>query len=229
LTDLAENQNGVEQVDLEPHSDIQPRQQLVTLPSKLSLWSQSGQRSHKSAKNIHSLDSAVDVAAAADRCLLVKILSAHGLRNTDFVIGQGCADPYCIVEVPGKGDTRCQTHVVMNDLNPVWNFETEIVGWDVADPLVFTVMVKDPNLKSDDFLGQVTLDSNRFFPDGLKTELQLDGGHAAYVSVEVVFHEDGREYFADILKLNDNTISDDVDAYSTCSHWRGHRMLCTYG
>jgi Ca2+-dependent lipid-binding protein len=98
----------------------------------------------------------------------VIVSSAKGLRNADWV---GKSDPYCICEVVGKQDVRFATSSVDDNLNPQWNHEAELVGYQVSDALTFIVKDKDP-LKPDDILGSVSLPYSSF-RNGFDGELNL--------------------------------------------------------
>jgi len=72
-------------------------------------------------------------------------------------------------------------------LNPEWNHEAEISGYNVGDSLTFTVRDQDP-IKSDDFLGRVTLTTPQFFDAGFEGELRLSEagkGVEAFLKVKV--------------------------------------------
>merc|ERR1712176_1384486 len=83
----------------------------------------------------------------------VSVLSARDLRNADWI---GKSDPYCICEVVGKSDSKFETGSIAESLNPTWNHEAELVGYQIQDSITFTVKDKDP-VKPDDILGRVSL------------------------------------------------------------------------
>merc|ERR1712194_290653 len=98
----------------------------------------------------------------------VTVVSAQGLRNADWV---GKSDPYCVCEVIGKPDVKFMTPTVDDNLNPTWNHEDEVTGYQAPDALTFAVKDKDP-LKADDILGCVSLPYGSF-KDGYEGELEL--------------------------------------------------------
>jgi len=98
----------------------------------------------------------------------VTVVSAQGLRNADWV---GKSDPYCICEVAGKADVKFMTPSVDDNLNPKWDHEGEVTGYQAPDTLTFTVKDKDP-LKPDDILGSVSLPYDSF-KNGYEGELKL--------------------------------------------------------
>merc|ERR1712176_279863 len=98
----------------------------------------------------------------------VTVKGAKALRNADWV---GKSDPYCICEVAGKQDVKFMTPSVDDNLNPKWNHEGEVTGYQAPDALTFTVKDKDP-LKPDDILGTVSLPYDSF-KDGYEGELNL--------------------------------------------------------
>jgi len=105
----------------------------------------------------------------------------------------GKSDPYVVCEVPGKPQSKYETAVIQQDLNPVWNESYEVTDFAQGDSLEFTVWDKDP-IKSDDFLGTVSLSSDFFYPNGLE-DLTLtlldssgreDGDASLRLRIEVV-------------------------------------------
>lgn len=123
--------------------------------------------------------------------LKVKIVGARGLRAADSWIKSPMhgskSDPYCVCEIPGKLYSKCTTPVIKKNLNPVWNFEANIVDFVPGDSLLFSVYDYDRG-KDPDFLGHVTLPSEKFFPNGFAGEVTLDKagpGINAYLNIEV--------------------------------------------
>jgi len=115
----------------------------------------------------------------------VIVKHAKALRNADWV---GKSDPYCICEVAGKEEVKFATASVDNNLDPQWNHEAELLGYQIMDALTFTVKDKDP-LKPDDVLGCASLPYETF-KDGFDGELPLkqtgEGlSSILYVKVEV--------------------------------------------
>eukprot|EP00405_Crypthecodinium_cohnii_P036869 CAMPEP_0206539970 /NCGR_PEP_ID=MMETSP0325_2-20121206/8721_1 /ASSEMBLY_ACC=CAM_ASM_000347 /TAXON_ID=2866 /ORGANISM="Crypthecodinium cohnii, Strain Seligo" /LENGTH=995 /DNA_ID=CAMNT_0054037593 /DNA_START=87 /DNA_END=3074 /DNA_ORIENTATION=+ len=119
--------------------------------------------------------------------LTVVIVSARGLRNADWSpLGADKSDPYCICEVPGKRGVRIRTRTINNQLNPVWNHEAVLEGWQPGDPLKFTVFDKD--FTSDDELGTVTLIPSQFEgKNGFSGDLRLlnAGKNRAFLTVKI--------------------------------------------
>lgn len=120
----------------------------------------------------------------------VTIISASNLPQADLL---GKSDPYVVCEVPGKPQSKYETAVIQQDLNPVWNESYEVTDFAQGDSLEFTVWDKDP-IKSDDFLGTVSLSSDFFYPNGLE-DLTLtlldssgreDGDASLRLRIEVV-------------------------------------------
>jgi len=101
--------------------------------------------------------------------LEVSILGALDLHNKDWI---GKSDPYCACQLDGKPGTRVQTKTVTDRLDPTWNHEVGMLSYVKGDALRFEVFDQD-QLKKDDFLGQCTLESERFHPSGFYGELQL--------------------------------------------------------
>merc|ERR1712050_260516 len=127
----------------------------------------------------------VQTVGIANEGLKITILSARGLRDADFLPGAGKCDPYAIVEIEGKPETKLVTHTVTNTNNPVWNFEAVMPGYVLGDTIVISVFDKDP-LK-DDFLGRVVLVKEQFI-NGLAGDLKLDLAGKdtdAYISIQI--------------------------------------------
>jgi len=125
--------------------------------------------------------------------LKVTIVSARGLRNSD-ASGGGRSDPYCVCEVEGKSQVRFQTKVVNDCLDPEWNEEKELTNYVAGDSLKFTIRDRDFGSKVDESLGQVTLASSRFLPNGLDQEVNLSGagkGNRATLRLKIVNLGDG--------------------------------------
>lgn len=104
--------------------------------------------------------------------IVVKILGAKGLRNADPA-GFGVSDPYCVCEVVGRPDTKFQTKVVDNCLDPRWDHLALISLFAKGDSLEFAVYDKDKWPKSDDLLGKVKFPGACLPRDGFRGELAL--------------------------------------------------------
>eukprot|EP00419_Tripos_fusus_P029087 CAMPEP_0172700706 /NCGR_PEP_ID=MMETSP1074-20121228/31099_1 /TAXON_ID=2916 /ORGANISM="Ceratium fusus, Strain PA161109" /LENGTH=1116 /DNA_ID=CAMNT_0013522133 /DNA_START=152 /DNA_END=3500 /DNA_ORIENTATION=+ len=110
--------------------------------------------------------------------LRLTIVGAKGLRNADWLPGTGKSDPYCVCEVEGRPEIpKVQTGVINDDLDPIWDFDAEIHGFNPGDSLAFHVYDKDWG-KKDDFLGTLTLRSEVFYPDGYEGECILQDAGA---------------------------------------------------
>jgi hypothetical protein len=110
----------------------------------------------------------------AIRCF-VKMHSAKHLRPNDLTTGK--SDPFCVAEVPGKSLSLVRSKVIFKSLNPSWEEEDELFGFQRGDDIKFTVYEYDKGNASEancSILGQATLKSDQFFPDGVKhKELKL--------------------------------------------------------
>lgn len=132
-----------------------------------------------------SFDAMPKAAPEETAKIVVNIISAEGLRNADWI---GKSDPYCICEIQGKRETKFQTNVIGETLEPVWNFEKTVDDYVPGDVLEFTVMDKDPWPKSDDLLGRAALSSDMFYPLGFVGTIRLlDAGTGidAYLTVQI--------------------------------------------
>lgn len=110
------------------------------------------------------------------------VVSATGLRDADFMPGRDKSDPYALVEIVGKEDSPStfKTQVIMDDLDPVWNFQALMPDYEPGDILSLSVWDLDDmtevqkaqdalcdvelmedqlykNLNSDDCLGRVLI------------------------------------------------------------------------
>merc|ERR1712176_1367037 len=121
--------------------------------------------------------------------LHIQLEGASGLRDADFLPGAGKSDPYAVVEIQGKRNTRFQTDVINNTQDPMWNIEADVPGYEPGDNVVVTIYDKDPMPgKSDDVLGHVVLTSDQF-AGGLQGDVRLDkggkGGQDAFVTLAI--------------------------------------------
>ncbi|CAK0910775.1 unnamed protein product [Prorocentrum cordatum] len=114
----------------------------------------------------------------------ISLKSARGLKRADFIPTRS-SDPYCVVEIPGKPESKFKTHTVDNNLNPVWNFDHTIPMYVPGEPLLFEVFDED-TFKSDDFLGRLLLQSNEFFPNGFNGSKMLQDSGNNTASLELV-------------------------------------------
>eukprot|EP00931_Biecheleriopsis_adriatica_P077976 TRINITY_DN5144_c0_g1_i2.p1 TRINITY_DN5144_c0_g1~~TRINITY_DN5144_c0_g1_i2.p1 ORF type:complete len:830 (+),score=127.23 TRINITY_DN5144_c0_g1_i2:87-2576(+) len=90
--------------------------------------------------------------------ITVTVVGASGLKNADGAF-TGLSDPYCRFEILGKPSTRRQTDIIVNNLDPVWNFTGNVYAYAAGDDLTFSVFDHDPGFSEGDFLGHVTLPS----------------------------------------------------------------------
>eukprot|EP00403_Amphidinium_massartii_P010799 CAMPEP_0178410696 /NCGR_PEP_ID=MMETSP0689_2-20121128/21115_1 /TAXON_ID=160604 /ORGANISM="Amphidinium massartii, Strain CS-259" /LENGTH=980 /DNA_ID=CAMNT_0020031885 /DNA_START=8 /DNA_END=2950 /DNA_ORIENTATION=- len=96
---------------------------------------------------------------------VVALISARNLRSADIM---GKSDPYATCEIIGKPQSKVQTQVVHQSLNPVWNEEFELLDFQHGDDLLINVYDKDEWPKKDDFLGECTVSGGFFGPYGLE-------------------------------------------------------------
>mmetsp|Transcript_46722 Transcript_46722/g.84324 ORF Transcript_46722/g.84324 Transcript_46722/m.84324 type:complete len:561 (+) Transcript_46722:108-1790(+) len=118
------------------------------------------------------------------RCF-VEVCGATGLRAADWSIsGGGKSDPYCIVKIPGKQQSKWNTRCKFKELNPTWNEEDELHDFEEGDTIEFQVFDWDKN-SADDLLGSFTMPSSDFYPHGWEGEVPLGKGKLM-VKVECV-------------------------------------------
>jgi len=114
--------------------------------------------------------------------LFVTIRHARNLRNADLF---GKSDPYCVCQIPNKDKAIFRTKVIDNTLNPDWNEQGEIAGYEEGDNLLFKVYDQDP--MSSDLLGTAELNNKVFFPRGFDGVLDVTypGSSGAKLSVRI--------------------------------------------
>jgi Ca2+-dependent lipid-binding protein len=170
----------------------------------------------ESTKKADEVEAAVKEGPPA--VVKVSIVSAKGLRNADCALA-GKSDPYCICEVTGKSDTKIETAVVPDKLNPEWNFEGEINGFRLNNSLTFTIKDKDP-VKPDDILGKATLTTEQFLANGFDAELPLvetgDGIKAVLAVKVAVVHPKVRVTVFSARDLRNSDWIGKSDPYCTC-------------
>merc|ERR1712176_644798 len=105
-------------------------------------------------------------------------------------MGGNRSDPYTTCQIMGKPKTQFKSHYVPDNLNPVWNFEAELMGLEEGESLKFDVFDFDVPTKQDDFLGTATLEYKDFIkPDGFYGSLALTGDRAqGTLTVRVKVH-----------------------------------------
>merc|ERR1712048_929676 len=95
------------------------------------------------------------------------------------------------------GESRIITPVVENSLDPVWNHQEELIGFDPEDDVEVTVWDDDPgNMKPEDgdFLGKTILTAEAFYPKGMPaTDIPLGESGNAVTSIRIQIIVQGRE------------------------------------
>jgi len=133
----------------------------------------------------------IQVPVRDTRCF-VTVQRAEGLRAADWsLLGGGKSDPYCVVSIPHKKHSSWKTRIIFKELNPNWDEEEELLGYEPGDNLKFQVMdydVKD----DDDHLGQAVLQSSDFHPDGFEGEVSIGEG-TLHVRVDIELPEENAD------------------------------------
>lgn len=112
--------------------------------------------------------------------LLVLVQRATNLRAADCGLLGGKSDPFCACEIAGKPDSGFETEHVYQTLNPIWNEEHEIGGYEQGEDLEFEVFDYDFNDDSE-LLGSAVLRAAQFDREGgFEGELPL-ADHSAEV------------------------------------------------
>lgn len=121
----------------------------------------------------------------------IKITEATNVRNADWsaVPFQGVSDPYTMFQIVGKPHTKQKTRMIVDDLNPKWNFQGMIEDYDDGDELEFNVMDWD-TAKWHDPLGRCTLASQQFHRRPFDGNVELvgkgtDANQKAFLKVRV--------------------------------------------
>ena len=86
------------------------------------------QPSKEMSYSVVSKEIANSIVSIPSGVLNVNIVEAKGLENRDVaVLGQGKSDPYAILRIVSDGETSTfKTHVVNNNLHPVWNMAVDL-------------------------------------------------------------------------------------------------------
>lgn len=115
--------------------------------------------------------------------LFVKVEQAKELRGADW---GGKSDPYVVVGVPTKQQNKpFRTTVQLGTVDPKWNEEDEIQGFEVGDDIEFVIFDWD-RLSSDEELARKMMKSSEFVPNGFNGWLSLgEGGGKLKVSVDL--------------------------------------------
>lgn len=122
----------------------------------------------------------------------IEVIGARGLRNADWMIGQGKSDCYCTCTIDGQQKLR--TPIVKDSLDPVWEYEAELKERQPGQHLDLAVFDKDLGMNSD-FLGKARLLASHFEREGFHGELQLeDSGTDGQAFLKVKVKVPGREY-----------------------------------
>merc|ERR1711892_624318 len=103
------------------------------------------------------------------RKMVIRIIEGRNLKNTDLV---GKADPYVVLKYK---DTIYKSKTINNNLNPRWDFSTEVVlPSDVKDQIEVTVF--DEDYGKDDKIGQTVIDISEGLKMTQERWISLDGG-----------------------------------------------------
>jgi len=114
---------------------------------------------------------------ATQTAVTVKVVSARGLRRSDF----GNCDPLVKCSINGNPRATCHTKVVPNEQNPQWKCTMEVSGLSINDVIHFDVYNGDSN-RSADLLGKCALKVRDLLNGWKSQELQLkDTGKAGRV------------------------------------------------
>jgi len=122
-----------------------------------------------------------DDTAKAPKKISVSIVKATHLKAMNFAGN----DPWCECKV-GKR-VGCKTAVVKGSLEPEWN-ETHEVEWHEGEDLHFTIY--DEGMIASKTEGDVTLPSEKFFPNGFDGEVKIEGLEDGGLHIRVAVLDD---------------------------------------
>ncbi|CAJ1423434.1 unnamed protein product [Effrenium voratum] len=134
----------------------------------------------------------IETPSPDTRCF-VTVYKAEGLRSADWSLFGGKSDPYCVVSLPHKKHSAWKTRVMFKELNPTWDEEEEMIGYEPGDALKLQVLDYDEK-DDDDNLGQALLQSADFHPDGFEGEISIGEG-SLHVRVDITVPDDDEEVF----------------------------------
>ncbi|XP_028853814.1 extended synaptotagmin-1 isoform X2 [Denticeps clupeoides] len=127
-----------------------------------------GDRVVTAAPELRPQQTTPDPSFATEGVLRIHILAAQNLIAKDNLMGgmvKGKSDPYVKVHI---GDKTLKTHVIKENLNPVWNEMYELVlPQSASDDIHFELFDKD--IDQDDFLGRVKVSMSE-----IKKALHID-------------------------------------------------------
>jgi len=120
----------------------------------------------------------------AEPKLLITIVGAQGLRNSDWMPGTG-GKPDCFCELKSGGELLHTTAVLTDVLEPVWREECVVA--EIADGAALEFGVYDKDFVGSDFLGKAVLEAKDYAAEGFNGELKLADPKApqAYIRVKV--------------------------------------------
>mmetsp|Transcript_112515 Transcript_112515/g.217998 ORF Transcript_112515/g.217998 Transcript_112515/m.217998 type:complete len:312 (+) Transcript_112515:57-992(+) len=117
----------------------------------------------------------------------IMVVSASGIRNSDWLPGTGKPDCYCTVKSAEQGRELFRTKILNDQLAPMWNEEARLIGYKTGESLEFEVWDKD--LITSESLGKVTLSPDDFAQEGWNGQLKLteagDGIDSAFLNVKI--------------------------------------------
>lgn len=138
-------------------------------------------------------DDAHAMTAAKPMSLAVKILHCTGLRNADSTIGVGeSGPPSCVCRIEKKPSTEIRATALDNTQNPLWNYEGKLIEFVPGDAVEFKVYSSDFG-KIDKPLGDFTLQSAQFYPDGFEGDallLHASNGYQPKLNIKLALLSD---------------------------------------
>jgi len=159
------------------------------------------------------------VEVTPPRIFLVTVISGRNLPGVASALEAGVSDPYCICQIAGqrrhphKG-TRFRTGVIQNNIDPHWNFTSEIcLGRDQS--LEFQVWDKNAFPIPDKLLGSATLHAERIYGGEIEEELQLTGKEATgSLKVRIATLQPTMDRFPEALAVKIRLMADAATRWS---------------
>jgi len=132
---------------------------------------------------VDSVPAVEDAPKENQQEVVVTIVGARGLRDSDWLPGAG--KPDCYVEVRSADKLLHTTEVINNTCEPVWAEEKPLTELEAGASLEFTVWDKDTI--GSDLLGKAVLNPEDYAGVGFNGELQLKDAKVpqAYLRVKV--------------------------------------------
>lgn len=102
---------------------------------------------------------------------IVTVRSGKGLKGDS----KGRSDLCCVCSVAGKPHSKFMTQTVSKNVNPQWDHQEQLPGYELGDDIEFVVLDHDRH-GAEHEVARAKITSDRFTPDGFDGELQIGKG-----------------------------------------------------